>query len=402
MRGALDGIVVVDLSRVLAGPYATMLLGDLGARVIKVEQPGRGDDTRRWGPPFTPNGESAYFLCANRNKESITLDLKHPTGKKILREMIRRADIVVENFKVGGMDALGLSYESLRVSNPGLIYCSISGYGQTGPYNHRAGYDAVIQAEGGIMSISGPASGADSEASPYKVGVAVVDITAGLNAVVAILAALHARTVTGTGQTIDIALLDSQLGWLANVASGYLVSGEAPKRYGNAHPSIVPYQTFRASDRWLMVAVGNDLQFQKLCTVLERAEWAIDARFATNAARVHHRETLIPMLEKEFAGSTVAVWTERLNEAGIPCGPVNDIPTILADPQVQAREMVQQVTHPSTGDMSLIGPVPKLSVTPARIHTPPPLLGEHTHSVLAQWLGYSNQEIEQLGADGVI
>jgi crotonobetainyl-CoA:carnitine CoA-transferase CaiB-like acyl-CoA transferase len=405
MRGALDGIVVIDLSRVLAGPYATMLLGDLGARVIKVEQPGRGDDTRRWGPPFTPNGESAYFLCANRNKESITLDLKHPTGKKILREMICRADILVENFKVDGMAALGLDYEALKESNPGLIYCSISGYGQTGPYSHRAGYDAVIQAEGGMMSITGPTSGADresSEDSPSKVGVAVVDITAGLNAVVAILAALHARTVTGMGQAIDIALLDSQLGWLANVASGYLVSGVAPKRYGNAHPSIVPYQTFRASDRWLMVAVGNDLQFQKLCAVLGHVEWATDARFATNAARVQHRETLIPMLEREFALLPVADWTQRLNEAGIPCGPVNDIPTILADPQIEAREMVQQVSHPSTGKMSLIGPVPKLSDTPARIYTPPPLLGEHTQSILAQWLGYSTQEIEKFGADGVI
>jgi crotonobetainyl-CoA:carnitine CoA-transferase CaiB-like acyl-CoA transferase len=402
MRGALDGITVVDFSRVLAGPYATMLLGDLGARVIKLEQPGHGDDTRHWGPPFTANGESAYFLCANRNKESVTLNLKDPSGKKIALEMIRRADIIVENFKVGGMAALGLGYDEVRKSNPGLIFCSITGYGQSGPYNERAGYDAVIQAEGGIMSITGPGSNEVGANHPYKVGVAIVDITAGLNAVVAILAALHHRTLTGEGQRIDIALLDAQISWLANVASGYLVSGQPPKRYGNAHPSIVPYQTFQAADGWLMVAVGNDLQFQKLCAILNHKEWAQDSRFSTNQQRVRFRSELIPLLEVEFSHAPVATWTAQLSAVGIPVGPVNDIPTTLADPQVQARAMLQQVKHPITGSIPLIGPVPKLSSTPAVIHKPPPLLGEHTHAVLGAWLGYSDEEIRQLAARHVI
>ncbi|MCC6456452.1 MAG: CoA transferase [Caldilineaceae bacterium] len=402
MSGALDGITVIDLSRVLAGPYATMLLGDLGARVIKIEQPGRGDDTRRWGPPFTPNGESAYFLCANRNKESVTLDLKHPTGSAIVREMIARADIVVENFKVGGMAALGLSYEALQRINPALIYCSITGYGQTGPYRDRAGYDAVIEAEGGIMSITGPSAGENDEGHPYKVGVAVVDVTAGMNAVIAILAALHHRQQTGMGQAIDIALLDTQVSWLANVASAYLVSGQTPKRYGNAHASIVPYQAVRAADGWLMLAVGNDAQFQKLCHLLELPALAEDERFVTNQARVVHRTELLPLLEAAFAHAPVAAWTERLGAAGIPAGPVNDIPTVLADPQIQARGMVQTVEHPITGPIPLVGPVPKFSSTPATIHRPPPLLGEHTNSVLSEWLGYTNEQIRELAVTGVI
>jgi crotonobetainyl-CoA:carnitine CoA-transferase CaiB-like acyl-CoA transferase len=402
MTGALDGITVVDLSRVLAGPYATMLLGDLGARVVKIEQPGRGDDTRHWGPPFTANGESAYFLCANRNKESVTLDLKHPKGNAIVREMVARADIVVENFKVGGMAALGLAYEDLRGLNPGIIYCSITGYGQTGPYRDRAGYDAVIEAEGGIMSITGPSLDEAGVGHPYKVGVAIVDITAGMNAVIAILAALHHRQQTGSGQAIDIALLDTQVSWLANVASGYLISGQTPKRYGNAHPSIVPYQTVRAADGWLMVAVGNDAQFQKLCAFLGQPAWAEDRRFVSNQARVIHRAELLPLLEAEFINEPVVVWTARLRAAGIPAGPVNDIPTALADPQVQARQMVQTVNHPVTGSIPLVGPVPKLSSTPATIHRPPPLLGEHTVTVLSQWLGYTSDQIQMLRADGVI
>lgn len=401
MSGALEGITVVDLSRVLAGPYATMLLGDLGARIIKVEQPGHGDDTRHWGPPFTHNGESAYFLCANRNKESITLNLKHPTGQAIAREMIGRADIVVENFKVGGMDALGLGYEDLRTLNPGIIYCSITGYGQTGPYKHRPGYDAVIEAEGGIMSITGPSTGEAGEGHPYKVGVAIVDITAGLNAVVAILAALHHRHRTGVGQAIDIALLDTQVSWLANVASSYLISGQAPRRYGNAHGSIVPYQTVQAADGWLMLAVGNDLQFQKLCLLLAHPEWAEDQRFITNQARVRHREELLPLIEREFVRDSVKAWTARLSAAGIPTGPVNDLPTVLADPQVQARDMVQTVHHTVTGPIPLVGPVPKMSSTPAAIHLPPPLLGEHTTTILREWLGYTDEEIQKMAATGI-
>jgi crotonobetainyl-CoA:carnitine CoA-transferase CaiB-like acyl-CoA transferase len=315
--------------------------------------------------------------------------------------MIGQADVVVENFRVGAMAALGLDYERLSTENPGLIYCSITGYGQTGPYRERAGYDAVIEAEGGLMSVTGPGAGDAGDGHPYKVGIAIVDITAGLNAVVAILAALHHRQQTGKGQAIDIALLDTQISWLANVASGYLVSGHAPKRYGNGHPSIVPYQTLRAADGWLMVGVGNDLQFRKFCALLNHPEWAEDQRFATNQARVLHRGELLSLIEAPFASAPVALWSERLNAAGIPCGPVNDIPTALADPHVRARGMVQTIEHPSTGSIPLIGPAPKLSATPAAINKPPPLLGEHTAAVLREWLGYTDEQIEALSAAGV-
>lgn len=397
MTAALDDITVLDLSRVLAGPYATMLLGDLGARVVKVEQPGRGDDTRHWGPPFTASGESAYFLCANRNKESVTLNLKSAEGRAVLRDMVRRADVLVENFKVGSMAALRLDYAALRPENPGLIYCSITGYGQTGPYAERPGYDVVIEAQGGLMSITGPAGG-----EPYKVGVAVVDITAGMQAVMAILAALHHRDRTGAGQAIDIALFDTQLGWLANVASAYLVSGQTPQRYGNAHPSIVPYQTVPTAGGLLMLAVGNDDQFARLCALLGHPGWAADPRFATNRARVSHRAVLLPLLEAEFRRRSAAAWTETLLAAGIPCGPVNDVATALSDPQAEARAMVQTVLHPVTGSVPQVGPVPKLGETPARIHLPPPLLGEHTEAVLAEWLGYSDEQIAGLRAAGAI
>ncbi|MCC9078980.1 CoA transferase [Litorilinea aerophila] len=396
---ALSNILVLDLSRVLAGPYATMLLGDLGARVIKVEHPSRGDDTRHWGPPFTENGESAYFFCANRNKEGITLNLKHPRGQAILRQLAQRADVLVGNFRVGTMERLGLGYQELRRENPGLIYCAITGYGQTGPYRDRPGYDTVIEAQGGIMSITGPPG---EEGEPYKVGVAIVDVTSGLHAAIAILAALHHRSRTGEGQFIDIALMDTQVSWLINVASAYLVSGQAPQRYGNAHPSIVPYQTVPTADGWLMLAVGNDRQFARLCAVLGHQEWASDARFATNPARVAHRDELIPLLEQCFRTRRAAEWTELLLAADIPCSPVNDIPTALADPQVQAREMVQVVEHPVTGSIPLLGPVPKMSVTPATISGPPPLLGEHTDPVLSELLGYGPDELSLLRQQGVI
>ena len=400
--GPLNGFTIVDFSRILAGPYATMLLGDLGARVVKIEQPGRGDDTRRWGPPFTANGESAYFLCANRNKESVTLDLRNPAGRELALAMLAKADIAVENFKVGGMAALGLDYPAVQPVNPALVYCSITGYGQTGPYRARPGYDAVIEAEGGIMSITGPADDEPGAGRPYKVGVAVADITAGLNAAVAILAALVSRATTGQGQYIDIALLDSQVGWLANVASSYLVSQTPPKRYGNAHGSIVPYQTIRAQDGDLMLAVGNDLQFGRLCTVLGRPSWVTDPRFVTNRVRVENRDVLVMLLNQEFSGKSVAEWLLRLRETNIPCGPVNDLPAVLADPQVLARDMVQEIHHPVTGRIPLVGPVPKLSATPAQIRLPPPLLGEHTRHVLQTWLNYSEAEIDALHRRGVV
>lgn len=397
MSGALLNILVIDLTRVLAGPYATMILGDFGARVIKIEQPGQGDETRRWGPPFTANGESAYYLCVNRDKESLTLNLKTPGGQEVLRDLARRADVLIENFKVDMLKNLGLGYEMLREINPSLIYCAITGYGQTGPYRDRPGYDAVIQAQGGLMSVTGAARG-----EPFKVGVAIADIAAGLYAAVSITTALYYRQCTGEGQFIDIALFDAQLGWLANVASAYLVSGDPPKRFGNAHATIVPYQTMPTADGWLMLAVGNDQQFASLCRVLGHPEWANDERFGINPARVINREILIPMLTKIFRTLPTGCWMDALLPVGVPCGPVNDIPTALNDPQARARAMVQTVEHVTGGKIPLVGPVPKLSVTPAQISAPPPVLGEHTDQVLSELLGYDGARIAALRAEGAI
>ena len=397
MSGALSDLLVIDLTRVLAGPYATMILADFGAKVIKIERPGCGDDTRQWGPPFTEKGESAYFLCVNRNKHSLTLDLQIQDGREVFLDLARRADVVVENFKVGTMQRLGLGYERLRELNPGLVYCAITGYGQTGPYRERLGYDAVIQAQGGIMSITGSA-----ETEPSKVGVAIADINAGLFAAISILVAIQYQQRTGEGQFIDIALLDAQLGWLANVASAYLVSGEPPKRFGNAHASIVPYQTMPTADGWLMLAVGNDHQFATLCRILGHLEWIDDERFATNPARVTNRDILIPQLEVIFRTRLTREWIETLLDFGVPCGPVNDIPAALADPQALARQMVQVVDHPVSGRLRLIGPVPKLSATPAIIASPPPLLGEHTQAVLSELLGYDEERIAALRTAGAI
>jgi crotonobetainyl-CoA:carnitine CoA-transferase CaiB-like acyl-CoA transferase len=399
MSGALSDLLVIDLSRVLAGPYAAMMLGDLGARVIKVEQPGSGDDTRRWGPPFTANGESAYFFAANRNKESITLNLKHPRGRALLYRLVERADVVIENFRVGLPKRLGIDYSSLYEINPRLIYLSLTGYGQTGPYRDRPGYDTIIQAQGGVMSITGPPGQAGE---PYKVGVAVTDVTAGLHATIAILAALHYRERTGEGQYVDVALFDTQLSWLVNVASAYLVSGIAPARHGNAHASIVPYQTMPTADGWLMLAVGNDGQFSSLCESLEAEELASDPRFATNPQRVANRAVLIPLLEARFRTRPTAEWMHILLAAGVPCGPVNDIPTALADPQTGARQMVQMVEHPVTGAIPQLGPVPKLSRTPAEIRTPPPLLGEQTEAILREFCALDDAEITALRDRGVI
>lgn len=402
MNSALSDILILDLSRILAGPYATMVLGDLGARVIKIEQPGSGDDTRRWGPPFTANGESAYFFSANRNKESITVDLKTAAGRQVILDLVAKADVLIENFKVDTLDSLGLGYSSLHEINPSLIYCALTGYGQTGPYRQRPGYDTAIQAQSGLMSITGPADTADGPGEPYKVGVAAVDVTTGLHAAIAILAALHHRQATGEGQFIDIALFDVQLSWLINVASAYLVSGEPPKRYGNAHASIVPYQVMATADGWLMLAVGNDLQFAALCQVLHCAELAQDPHFATNPARVAQRTTLIPLLEARFRQQPTSFWLEQLVAAKVPCSPVNDIPTALADPQTIARRMVQVVEHPVTGPIPLLGPVPKMSATPAQIRSAPPLLGEHTEAVLCELLGYDQAKIQALRTDKVI
>ena len=401
MHHALTHITILDLSRVLAGPYATMTLGDFGAEVIKIEQPGRGDDSRHWGPPFTDGGQSAYFLCANRNKRSLTLNLKTEAGQTIFRRLAVQADVVVENFKAGGMERMGLGYESLRADNPGLIYCAITGYGQTGPDRALPGYDTVIQAQGGIMSITGPTSGG-TDGEPYKVGVAIVDITAGLQAAVAILTALQHRDRTGEGQHIDIALFDTQLSWLANVASGFLLSGDPPHRYGNAHGTVVPYQTFATADGHLMLAVGNDRQFASLAEVVGEPTWSEDERFATNPARVQFRDLLIPALAAHFRRCATDEWIQRLRAAGVPCGPVNDIPTALETPQAEHRQMVQTVTDGNGDSIPLVGPVPKLDKTPAHIFLPPPLLGEHTNELLREKLALTAEEIDALRDSGVV
>lgn len=396
MRYALEGIRVLDLSRVLAGPYCTMTLGDLGAEVIKVEQPGVGDDTRRWGPPWAGT-ESAYYLCANRNKLGITVNFKDERGKQIIRELAKQSDIVVENYKVGGLDRLGLGYDDLSALNPRLIWCSITGYGQTGPDAHRAGYDVIAQGESGLMSITGEPDG-----EPMKLGVAIVDIMTGLFSANAILAALHARETTGRGQRIDSSLLSSGVAALANVASSYLTSGELPVRYGNAHANLVPYQTYKARDRWMIVGAGNDRMFQELCRIIGRPELAEDERFATNPARVANRDALIPILQEAFAARDADDWLADLAAAGIPSGPINTVDRAVAHPQIQHRGMVVEIPHPTIGSLPLVGPPYIFSETPAAVRTHPPLLGEHTDLVLQERLGYTAEQIAELRAEGVV
>ncbi len=395
-EGALHSIRILDLSRILAGPYCTMLMGDYGAEVIKVEIPGRGDDTRHWGPPWA-GGESAYYLSTNRNKYSITLNLKHPEGQKTIKDLAKISDIVVENFKIGTMKRLGLDYESLKIVNPRLIFCSISGYGQTGPSSHRPGYDFVTQAEGGIMSITGP-----KEGPPYKVGVAIADIVTGLFAASAILAALHHREKTGEGQYIDVALMDAQVAWLANVAQNYLVSGEMPQRYGNAHPNIVPYEVFPTEDGYVAVGIGNDAQYQRFCDVADCPELWQEPKYQTNASRVEHRDELIPQLQSVFRKQSTSWWLDLLRQEKISAGSINNIQQVLTDPQVLSRQMVQSITHPTAGEVKLLGPVAKFSHTPAKIQSHPPLLGEHTRVVLGDLLGRSPEEIQRMEQDSVI
>jgi formyl-CoA transferase len=387
----LEGVRVLDLSRVLAGPYCTMMLGDLGADIIKIEAPGLGDDTRHWGPPFASGGESAYFLCVNRNKRSMTLNLKTEQGLKILNELIKQSDILVENFRVDTLDKWGLDYEALQNLKPGLIYCTITGYGYTGPYKHLPGYDFIIQAQGGVMSITGPEQG-----EPYKVGVAVADITAGLFACNAILAALFEHQRSGRGQRIDISLLDSQIAWLANVASNYLISGEKPLRYGNAHPNIVPYQTFKARDGYFALGIGNDSQWRMFCEKAGRKEWAEDIRFISNSDRVKNRTDLIPLLDQLFAQYDISHWLSLLETIGVPCGPINSIDQVMEDPQVRAREMVIDVAHPSAGIFSMVASPLKIPTAPAVVRLPPPMLGEHTEQILRELLGFSDKTVQDL------
>jgi formyl-CoA transferase len=392
----LTDLLVLDLSRVLAGPFVTMMLADLGAEVIKVERPDGGDDTRQWGPPWA-GGESAYYLSINRNKKSITLNLKTDKGREILRELAGRADVLVENWRAGTMEDWGLGYEALRGFNPGLIYCSITGYGQTGPCCDRPGYDFIIQAEGGVMSITGPAEG-----PPMKVGVAIVDLTAGMFAAISILAALHERERSGQGQYIDMALLDAQVAWLANVGSNYLVSGQRPGRYGNAHPNIVPYEPFATADGWIAVGVGNDRQWQLLCALAGWADLAADERFATNPQRVEHRDILVPILQKRFQARASDEWRADLLAAAIPCGSMNYIDQVFSDAQVLARDMLVELPHPTAGSIRLVGSPLKLSRTPVRIVEPPPLLGQHTQAVLSEYLGYTPADINHWRDEGVI
>jgi len=388
--GPLKGIRVLDLSRVLAGPWATQLLADYGATVWKIERPEAGDDTRHWGPPFLKDRqgadttESAYYLSANRGKKSVAVDITTEAGQAIIRQLAGRADVVVENFKRGGLKKYGLDYATLSAEHPGLIYCSITGFGQTGPDAGLAGYDAMVQARGGLMSITGEADELPG-GGPQKVGVAVVDLMTGMYAVSAILAALHHRDRSGEGQYIDLALLDTQVAWLANQGMNYLLSGEAPTRQGTAHPNIVPYQALPTSDGFLMLAVGNDRQFAACCRVLGQAELAEDARFATNRQRVKHRQQLIPLLEKLFRRKTTAEWRRLLDAEQVPCGPINSIDQVFQDPQVLARGMRLDLPHPLAGQVPQVANPVKFSRTPIEYQGAPPLLGADTAAVLA-WL----------------
>ena len=390
----LQNIRVLDLSRVLAGPYCTMVLGDLGAEVIKVEPP-EGDETRGWGPPFA-EGESAYYLCVNRNKRGMVVNLKTEEGREVLQQLAMQSDVLVENFRPGTLKKFGLDFETLHELNPRLIYCSISGFGQTGSLKDMPGYDFMIQAMGGIMSITG-----EPEGEPMKVGVAVADLFAGQNAVISILAALQARMFTGEGQFIDIALFDSELGWLANVASNFLVSGKNPKRYGNAHANIVPYQSFQARDGWFVVAVGNDKQFESFCRVIGKPEFSTDERFSTNSARVQNREVLIPLLKPIFMEKTVNDWLALIGDQ-FPCGPINTFEQVFSMPHVKEREMLVQMEHPTIGALPLVGSPLKMGGTPVSYRLPPPLMGQHTKDILKEVLAYSDEKVTELMKDGCI
>lgn len=399
--GALSGVRVLDLSRVLAGPWATQILGDLGAEVIKVEKPGAGDDTRAWGPPFTQSGDAAYFLAANRNKRSIAVDFTKPDGADLIRRLAKDSAIVVENFKTGGLAKYGLDYESLRAINPGLVYCSVTGFGQEGPYAARAGYDYLIQAMGGLMSITGQPDGAPG-AEPMKVGVAVADLFTGMYAVAGILAALRHAERTGQGQQLDVSLLDCQLAMLANQAMNYFVGGQAPGRLGNAHPNIAPYQVFATADGFLVLAVGNDGQFKSFCTAAGAPDLAADERFSSNKARVANRAALIPLVAALMARHTTAAWIAILEEAGVPCGPINTIDQAFADPHVTARGAAEPVTRSDGETVTLVKSPLRLSETPPEPRLAPPLLGADTESVLKESLGARAEDIAQWRASGVV
>ncbi len=407
MAGPLTGIRVLDLSRVLAGPWCTQILADLGAEVIKIERPGVGDETRQWGPPWLKDrggnatGESAYYLGCNRGKHSVTVDMTRDEGRDLLRELAQQSDVLIENFKTGGLAGKGLGYTDLAALNPALIYCSITGFGQTGPKAADPGYDYLIQGMGGLMSITGVADG-EPGAGPQRVGVAVSDLTTGMYAAIAILAALHHRTATGLGQYIDMALLDTQVGWLANQAMNYLVGGTVPQRTGAQHPNLVPYQPFPTADGFVIIAVGNDRQFRRLCEVLGCVELAADARFRTNPDRIVNRRPLVTALERITPSRSSGEWMRLLNEANVPCGPINTLDQVFADPQVRHRGMRIELDHGLGVTVPGVASPMNFSATPVEYAKAPPLLGEDTERVLQELLGRTEAEIAVLRAQKVI
>jgi len=403
----LDAVRVLDLSRILAGPWATQVLADFGADVIKVERPGVGDDTRTWGPPYlkdaagNDSSESAYYLCANRGKRSVAIDFTTAEGQALLRELVMHCDVLVENYKVGGLKKYGLDFASLQAINPKLVYCSITGYGQDGPYAQRAGYDAAIQAIGGLMSVTGEPDGAPG-AGPQKVGVAATDLMTGMYAATAILAALRHAERTGVGQQIDLALLDTQVAWLANQASNYLVGGVVPTRQGTAHPNIVPYQVMPAADGYFMLAVGNDGQFARFCEVIGEPQLASDPRYATNNARVAHRDELVPFLQQRLGTRPAAEWLAALEQAVVPANPVNRIDQVFADPQVQARGLRIELPHAGGGSVPMVRNPLKFSATPLQYTQAAPVLGQHTRQVLEEVLSIDDARLHALQAQGVV
>ena len=407
MSGPLQGIRVLELARILAGPWAGQLLADFGAEVIKVERPGVGDDTRRWGPPFLRDqqgretAESAYFLSANRGKRSVAIDFTRPEGADLVRQLAARSDVLIENFKVGGLARYGLDWASLQASHPGLVYCSITGFGQDGPRARQAGYDAAIQAMGGLMSMTGLPDNVPG-GGPQKVGVAVADLMAGMYAANAIQAALLHRERTGQGQHIDLSLLDSQVAMLANQAANYLVGGQSPKRLGTAHPNIVPYQAFATADGHLMLAVGNDGQFARLAALLGHPEWPVDERYASNAARVQHRDLLVAQLTECLKSGTTGEWLKQFEQAGIPAAPINDLAEVFGDPQVRHRQLVRELDHPMDAQLPSVANPVRFSATPLVHDRAPPMLGADSRQVLEQELDLSAQQIDELAGQGII
>jgi formyl-CoA transferase len=407
LKKALGHIRVLDLSRVLAGPWCSQNLADLGADIIKIERPGGGDDTRAWGPPYAKDAdgndttEAAYYLSANRGKRSVTVDIASKDGQELLRELVKHCDVVLENFKVGHLKRYGLDYETLKAIKPDLVYCSVTGFGQDGPYAHRPGYDFLIQGMGGLMSITGERDDLPG-GGPQKAGVALTDIMTGMYATVAILAALTHRDRTGEGQHIDMALLDVQVAMLANMGSNYLNSGKAPKRMGNAHANIVPYQTFACADGHIIVATGNDSQYQKFVEVGQRPELATDERFATNPLRVKNRDVLVPILAEMVKTKTRDEWIDQLEAVGVPCGPINDLHDVFENPQVKARGIKMEMPHPTAGTVKLVRSPMRLSATPTAPDRAPPLLGEHTGEVLKDVLGYDDAKVQALKEKGIV